>query len=309
MANRLGNALREQREKQGRILKQLVIETNIGLSSLSELENGRRQATLEQLVLLTRAYGIGFSEAIELWLLDQTEKTSTRDLLKSQLISQKNASQRGIEEMLVPLSVNRDLCRAATHAIESVESAKVGLLQAMAHISQLRVVGDKRPGTITDLAGLDWSPTKFGPRLSKSVVFVATRPTPFLVELHRLSPRTAGVHRQADLPSAPACYEIWCIVEGNGELGLESDGSWTRERVECGACGYYWSAQHHIWINPSPSQFLTILHAFFPYRKSDIGPGMPGDACAFCIDDPPDFISENVRREVTQAAKRRHSTP
>ncbi|MGP5608267.1 helix-turn-helix domain-containing protein [Arthrobacter rhombi] len=60
----IGPRLRAARVKQDRTLEDLASKTGISVSTLSRLESGKRQASLELLLPLTRALRIGIDELI-----------------------------------------------------------------------------------------------------------------------------------------------------------------------------------------------------------------------------------------------------
>ncbi|MGW7454323.1 helix-turn-helix domain-containing protein [Streptomyces sp. NPDC054787] len=64
LAARVGLRVRELREVQGMSLSELARRSSIGKGTLSELESGRRNPTLETLYALTTALGVPLSAAL-----------------------------------------------------------------------------------------------------------------------------------------------------------------------------------------------------------------------------------------------------
>jgi len=305
MGNLLGKALLGKRDEQGKKLQAISIATGIPVPRLSEIENGK-SPTLEMLVRLSNGYDLAFREAVDLWILDQAETNSTRDLVRAHITApQEQVSQLEIANLLKRLSANKELSKTVEKVIDSLDATKKELLIAIGKISQLRVVGERRAKSIIYPKDAEWSTHVLGPGVEKDVLFAATRPTPFVVELNRVAPRAAAIHRQADLPYAPASYEIWCVLDNEGVVALDDNGSWSHQKVRPGSCGYYWGGQRHIWVNPSHSSQMIILHAFFPYRKSEVGPGQAGEVLFVCLDRLPDTLSDDIRSALLSFTKQR----
>ncbi|MER6142498.1 XRE family transcriptional regulator [Streptomyces sparsogenes] len=109
LATRVGLRLRELREARGLSLSELARRSKIGKGTLSELESGRRNPTLETLYALTTALGVPLSTAL-------------RDLAIPPEISGHAVDAVLIERFTAPAAV-REIYRVRIRAGTTQESA------------------------------------------------------------------------------------------------------------------------------------------------------------------------------------------
>lgn len=62
----LGDVLREQRQDQGRTLRDVSSSAKVSLGYLSEIERGEKEASSEMLAAISTALGLQLSETLEL---------------------------------------------------------------------------------------------------------------------------------------------------------------------------------------------------------------------------------------------------
>ncbi|MFF8828732.1 helix-turn-helix domain-containing protein [Streptomyces sp. NPDC015131] len=122
LADQVGHRVRELRKEQGVSLSELARRSAIGKGTLSELESGRRNPTLETLYALTRALGVPLSgvlsaadparisgEAVDAVLMDRTEDADAvtevfRIRIRADALQESAAHAPGTEERIVVLT-------------------------------------------------------------------------------------------------------------------------------------------------------------------------------------------------------------
>lgn len=316
MGQLLADALRKAAESSGKQLKDLVTPTGLQMSRLSEYQNNKRTPSFECLAQLADGYGLPYRDIVRLWLLDQAESTSAKDRLSAEVFpNQELPALNDIDALVRSLGGARDVQKAARTVIDNLEKSKslldVGarkIIDTLARIPQLNVVGGRTSKSVCQ-KDVQWSPLRAGSKVAKCTVFVATKPTPMLAELHSFAARTGGIHRQPEFPTNPACYELWCLVSGNGLLLICEDDAWQDYSVADGSCGYYWSANRHIWMNLSRDAPLIIFHAFFPYRRSDLDPSGPGEALEFSLDSFENSLPNDIAAVIRGALRQQRQRP
>lgn len=91
--NKFGNRLRELREINGLLLRQVAAHLETDASHISKLEKGERKGKREQVLQLAHVLNVNSEELITLWLADQVydlvknEKCAGKaiDIVKSEL--------------------------------------------------------------------------------------------------------------------------------------------------------------------------------------------------------------------------------
>lgn len=66
-----GNRIRELREKQGMLLRQLAAILEVDTATISKIERGTRHAKKDQLYILSKTLNYDFRELETLWLADK----------------------------------------------------------------------------------------------------------------------------------------------------------------------------------------------------------------------------------------------
>lgn len=66
-----GNKIRELREKQHLLLRQVAASLEVDTATISKIERGTRQAKKEQLILLSKILKTSFKDLETLWLADK----------------------------------------------------------------------------------------------------------------------------------------------------------------------------------------------------------------------------------------------
>lgn len=312
MGKNLGRMLRRTREQNNLLQCDMVDATGIPAPRLSEIENGKTPSC-SQLSQLADGYGIPYSELVRLWLTEQLDSDDAKDRLIAEVFPSRGQGTKGPTSVgLDAIASNRRLHRAARHVVEEMEKGKraldtttLKLLDALRRLPEVNVEEGKAPKCVR-INDAKWLP--LGPdgksKIQKCTVFAVKRPTPLVVELHRLASKIAGLHRQAHLPSRPAYYELWSLVSGRGLLLIEEESAWTEYVVGAGDCGSYWSGHRHIWVNLDHRDPLIVYHIFFPYRSGGLEVGGPGEAMEFRHDDIPDTVPEGAQQALVQALKR-----
>lgn len=69
--NKLGNKLRELREAQGLLLRQVAANLETDTAHISKLERGERRAKREQVIQLAALLNANPDDLLTLWLADQ----------------------------------------------------------------------------------------------------------------------------------------------------------------------------------------------------------------------------------------------
>ncbi len=67
----LGQKIREIREKQGLLLRQIAAHIEVDTALMSKAERGERNLNREQVVKLAKLFGTSEKELISLWLCDK----------------------------------------------------------------------------------------------------------------------------------------------------------------------------------------------------------------------------------------------
>jgi transcriptional regulator with XRE-family HTH domain len=296
MGLELGMLLCGIRESKGE--KQQTVARRAGLRAprLSEIESGIRDPSLDQLIILTQAYPVPVAEAIDRWLADQTKTSSTRDLVRTLVAPSKSqVAERDTERAIEAMSTDNELRKTVRKLIAEFKHTEGRLVNAIWRFFKVHAMGERQPRFLTSPQQIEWSRHFLGSGVEKAFVFAARGLNTLLVELNRVPPRTATIHRQADLPDAPASFEIWSVLEGKSVVLLEEQGIWARHNVQAGSCGSYWGGHRHIWVNASHHSPLIVSQTLFPYRKSEMGPDKPGEAFAVHLDDLPQSWPDDLR--------------
>lgn len=69
--NKLGDTLRELRESQGLLLRQVAAQLETDTAHISKLERGERQAKREQVIRFAILFNTNSEELLTLWLADK----------------------------------------------------------------------------------------------------------------------------------------------------------------------------------------------------------------------------------------------
>ncbi len=69
--NYLGQKIRETREKQGLLLRQIAAHIEVDTALMSKAERGERNLNREQVVKLAKLFGTSEEELISLWLCNK----------------------------------------------------------------------------------------------------------------------------------------------------------------------------------------------------------------------------------------------
>lgn len=84
--NYLGSKLRELREDEGLLLRQLAAEMDIDTALLSKIERGDRRASREQVERASSILSINLNDLIVLWLADKIEDATADEPLAEKAI-------------------------------------------------------------------------------------------------------------------------------------------------------------------------------------------------------------------------------
>lgn len=309
MGTLVANLLRRAKSATAKQLKELAELTGIPSSRLSEFQNSKKNAALEQLGPLADGYGIPFRTLVASWLLDAVPSQQERDRLQKEFFAAPKVDLDPFETLIESLGSSRGIRSAAKKIVDelrktktTIDSSTQEVLRALSKIRELNVIGGKSP-QICIPEKTAWVPLVRDSRIEKSTIFVAKNPTPLVAELHRFPPRLGGLHREPEVPGTSPCYELWSVARGSGALLIERDGEWSDFHLEPGACGYYWSADRHVWINDSSKSSLVIFHAFFPYRPASLKVDDPGEAFEFSIDAPDERIDPTLNARIKSLAR------
>lgn len=315
MGQHLAEALRKVFLDTGRQLKELSVATGLRVSQLSEYQNNRRTPSFTVLDQIADGYGLPYRDVVRLWLEDQAGTQAAIDRLSAEVLPSRSASPTTPFSSLVgALSGSRDVHRAAGKVVSHFEKSKQlldasthDILTALTRIPALQVVEGKSATSISAF-GVQWTPLAPGSKISKARLFVAKRPAPVLAEFHSFPGGIGGLHRQPDLPSRPACYELWSVAVGEGlvlvQREKEQEG-WDEFDAAPGTCGYYWSANRHIWLNTNDESPLVVFHIFYPYRRSDLSPGGSDEAIEFQVRSPGSAVTADVLVAIRNAIRKR----
>ena len=71
MSSRFGNKIRELREGNNLLLRQVASQLDMDLAQLSKIEKGSRQMKREQIPFVAKIFGVSNIELETLWLTDQ----------------------------------------------------------------------------------------------------------------------------------------------------------------------------------------------------------------------------------------------
>lgn len=83
--NRLGSKLRELRETQGLLLRQVAANLETDTAHISKMERGERRAKREQIAILATMLNANTDELLLLWLADQVY-----ELVKNEKVAKKS---------------------------------------------------------------------------------------------------------------------------------------------------------------------------------------------------------------------------
>ena len=114
-----------------------------GLLSSSAIENGGKVPALDLLLRIAKRYGLPTHEAVRLWILDQTSSRENHDLLADVLHQSAPVPDVHLQELLAPLSVDRNVEKAARDVLATLDSAKESVLETLGGIQQVRFAGGK----------------------------------------------------------------------------------------------------------------------------------------------------------------------
>jgi hypothetical protein len=96
-------------------------------------------------------------------------------------------------------------------------------------------------------------------------------------------------------------------VNGHGRLLVESEepsGDWSEFDANAGSCGYYWSAQRHIWLNHHRQDDLVVLHTFFPYQRSELSANGFDEALEFSLEALDKQLPKAIRAKLQDIARK-----
>jgi transcriptional regulator with XRE-family HTH domain len=71
MANQFGNKIRQLREQNNMLQRQIVSQLEIDTPMLSKIERGERKAKKEQVTQFAKVFKVNIDELLTLWLADQ----------------------------------------------------------------------------------------------------------------------------------------------------------------------------------------------------------------------------------------------
>jgi len=71
VANQFGDRIRQLREKQNLLLRQVAPQLEIDTPQLSKIERGERNAKREQVTLLSKIFNVPEDDLLSLWLADK----------------------------------------------------------------------------------------------------------------------------------------------------------------------------------------------------------------------------------------------
>lgn len=77
--NTLGEKIREIRENQNLLLRQVAAYLEIDTALISKIERGERRLTREQVVKVAKYYKVSDEELLTLWLCDKVLDTVSND--------------------------------------------------------------------------------------------------------------------------------------------------------------------------------------------------------------------------------------
>lgn len=73
MLNHLGQKIRELREKQSLLLRQVAAQLEVDTALMSKIERGERKATKEQVIKIANYLKASEDELLTLWIADKVE--------------------------------------------------------------------------------------------------------------------------------------------------------------------------------------------------------------------------------------------
>ena len=73
MLNHLGQKIREIREKQNLLLRQVAAQLEVDTALMSKIERGERKATKEQVIKIANYLKANEDELLTLWIADKVE--------------------------------------------------------------------------------------------------------------------------------------------------------------------------------------------------------------------------------------------
>lgn len=73
MLNHLGQKIREIREKQNLLLRQVAAQLEVDTALMSKIERGERKATKEQVIKIATYLKANEDELLTLWIADKVE--------------------------------------------------------------------------------------------------------------------------------------------------------------------------------------------------------------------------------------------
>jgi transcriptional regulator with XRE-family HTH domain len=85
--NKLGNKLRELREAQGLLLRQVAAQLETDTAHISKLERGERRAKREQVVQIAALLNASSEELLTFWLADQVYELVKNEEMAKQAIN------------------------------------------------------------------------------------------------------------------------------------------------------------------------------------------------------------------------------
>lgn len=308
----LSGVLKKRRKDLGGKQYEFADTAQIQRSKLSDIETGKQQPTIDELIRIAKVYKFSYSEALRFWLVDKTADTDVHDLLDAEIfkIVEEQPEAPAVRGLLEQLSGDRDVYDAAlklVHELNSsaavLERTKVSVLSAILSPRKMRASRPSRVLNYND--NEDWSTlgsaTTRG-KMEKRYLFGARYGEKLLSEIHRIPQRHAGVHRYSDSDSeqAPAPFEIWAVLSGSGTLMVDEDPDKVIVKVHPELCGYYWGGYRHIWINKSRKKPLVILQIFFPYKSDSFGKGA-GEGLLIDLDEEHYDVSPDLEETIRSA--------
>lgn len=102
MANQFGDRIRQLREKQNLLLRQVAPQLEMDTPMLSKIERGERTAKREQVKLLSKIFNVPEDDLLSLWLADKVY-----DVVKGEDMAFKALSATEEELKINPKRKNR----------------------------------------------------------------------------------------------------------------------------------------------------------------------------------------------------------
>lgn len=302
----LATLLKSAMEQRGLKATMIAHSLDVADSTVSGFHRAKTLPDLDQLPAIAKEYQLEHIVVFQAWCQSQTRSNQVRDLLAGLFGGTSSLPDHGAPTRPPALRAHADAFRIAGQMLADVEKCKRDLDGRMQDlIKTLTEVGHAKPiehlcVPNVRLDKVAWEPLGKSVYVSKQTVFVANRPSPLAVELHKFAPHTGALHRLEEFENQSDTLELWTVVRGEGRLLLQegSDAPWREVAVAIGSCGYYWGRERHIWLNTSTDAELVLYHVFYPYRGAALAQSGPGEAFEFDLDHLPSSLPGDVAREL-----------